>query len=53
MDERTVICVTRHGETDWNISGILQGWIDVPLNDTGRRQALELAESLGGYGFLR
>lgn len=46
-----MFCVTRHGETDWNIAGILQGWIDVPLNDTGRRQARELAESLGRSGF--
>ncbi|MCX7147526.1 MAG: histidine phosphatase family protein [Sulfuritalea sp.] len=25
----TYVCVTRHGETDWNIAGILQGWTDV------------------------
>lgn len=49
----TRLCVTRHGETDWNISGILQGWIDVPLNDNGRRQALALAETLAGCGFSR
>jgi probable phosphoglycerate mutase len=47
----TKLCVTRHGETDWNISGILQGWIDVPLNDNGRRQALELAQTLARYDF--
>jgi probable phosphoglycerate mutase len=40
------ICVARHGETDWNSAGILQGWLDVPLNDRGRAQARELAESL-------
>lgn len=51
MNNETVLCVTRHGETDWNIAGILQGWIDVPLNDTGRRQALELAQSLAAFGF--
>jgi len=45
------ICVTRHGETDWNIAQILQGWIDVPLNDTGRRQSYELAEALADAGF--
>lgn len=47
----TLLCVTRHGETDWNISGILQGWIDVPLNDTGRQQARDMAESLRHFGF--
>lgn len=47
----TLLCVARHGETDWNISGILQGWIDVPLNDTGRQQAHAMAESLQAFGF--
>jgi probable phosphoglycerate mutase len=45
------LCLTRHGETDWNITGILQGWIDVPLNETGRRQSWELAETLAGFAF--
>lgn len=53
MNGPTKICVTRHGETDWNIAGILQGWIDVPLNDTGRRQASELAVTLADSGFSR
>lgn len=46
----TQLCVTRHGETDWNRTGVLQGWIDVPLNDTGRQQAREMAEALDGFG---
>jgi broad specificity phosphatase PhoE len=29
----------RHGETQWNADGRLQGVQDVPLNDRGRRQA--------------
>ncbi len=44
------ICVARHGETDWNIQGVLQGWIDVPVNDLGRRQAIDLAESVQSAG---
>ena len=47
----TQFCVTRHGETDWNITGILQGWIDVPLNATGRQQSLELAQALADECF--
>jgi 2,3-bisphosphoglycerate-dependent phosphoglycerate mutase len=39
------LLLARHGETDDNIEPIrIQGWIDTPLNDTGRAQAAELAE---------
>jgi probable phosphoglycerate mutase len=44
------LCVVRHGETDWNAQGILQGSIDVPLNDTGRDQARALAAALERAG---
>ncbi|MBR4931441.1 MAG: histidine phosphatase family protein [Alphaproteobacteria bacterium] len=36
----------RHGETDWNLSGKLQGWTDISLNSTGREQAFLSAEKL-------
>lgn len=49
----TYICVSRHGETDWNVAGILQGWTDVPLNDRGRKQAYELVAGFGGAGFAK
>ena len=47
------ICVSRHGETDWNIAGILQGWTDTLLNDLGRRQSHELAAAVGHCGLSR
>ena len=46
----TRILLARHGETDWNRIGRWQGHADPPLNETGRRQAAELAEQLAGDG---
>jgi broad specificity phosphatase PhoE len=46
----TTLLLVRHGETDWNAEGRLQGHTDRPLNDYGRRQAQELAERLAGEG---
>ena len=40
------IALVRHGETDWNLQGLVQGTTDIPLNDTGRAQAAEAAERL-------
>lgn len=42
----TTLLLVRHGETDWNADGRLQGQTDRPLNDFGRHQARELAEEL-------
>ncbi|MEI4770935.1 histidine phosphatase family protein [Psychrobacillus sp. FJAT-51614] len=42
----TIICLIRHGETDWNVIGKLQGRTDIPLNETGILQAEECSEFL-------
>jgi len=41
------IYYVRHGETDWNAQGRLQGERDVPLNDLGRRQSIDAGGILG------
>jgi broad specificity phosphatase PhoE len=41
-----VILLARHGETDWNSERRWQGHADQPLNDAGREQARELAQTL-------
>jgi broad specificity phosphatase PhoE len=44
----TALLLVRHGETDWNADGRLQGQTDRPLSDFGRRQAQQLADELAG-----
>jgi len=43
--------IVRHGETDWNVKGIIQGQVDVPLNKMGESQAKLLGEKLKGMNF--
>lgn len=44
------VFIARHGETDYNRKGMLQGrGIDAPLNERGQSQAKRLAEYLSNY----
>ena len=47
----TDLVLVRHGETEWNRLKRVQGRTDIPLNDTGRRQARATAERLTGEHF--
>lgn len=38
-----MIYLARHGQTAYNLEGRFQGWGDVPLDETGREQARQLA----------
>ncbi|MEI5582337.1 MULTISPECIES: histidine phosphatase family protein [unclassified Agromyces] len=42
----TTIALVRHGETDWNRDGRIQGSTDIAMNDRGRRQARATAARL-------
>lgn len=41
----------RHGETEWSSLGRHTGRSDIPLTETGRRQAREAGEKLGAHEF--
>ena len=38
--------VIRHGKTDWNNLRLMQGRVDIPLNEEGRDDAVKLASSI-------
>jgi broad specificity phosphatase PhoE len=47
----TTFYIMRHGETDWNKEGRVQGHSDIPLNETGREQAKEISQILKDVHF--
>lgn len=42
----TIIYLIRHGETDWNHEGRIQGASDIPMNQSGLRQTRNVAAYL-------
>jgi probable phosphoglycerate mutase len=50
VDEPTRVFALRHGQTAWNATQRIQGHTDEPLDDTGRWQAVRLAQALAGEG---
>src|SRR4051812_36632612 len=50
-DAEAKLVIVRHGETEWNREGRIQGfYADSPLTETGRAQALAVAERLAREG---
>jgi 2,3-bisphosphoglycerate-dependent phosphoglycerate mutase len=48
-----LLVLVRHGESQWNRENRFTGWVDVPLTDTGRREAERAGELLRGMHFDR
>lgn len=43
----------RHGQTDWNLKEMFQGWTDIPLNETGYAQARNAVSILSDKNITR
>jgi 2,3-bisphosphoglycerate-dependent phosphoglycerate mutase len=52
MKDCCEIYIVRHGETDWNAEGLLQGHSDIPLNEIGILQAHQLKEKMNHVPFV-
>lgn len=47
------LVLTRHGETDWNVEGRMQGHSQTPINDRGRYEAHTVGEALKKIGVTK
>ncbi|HLL60091.1 MAG TPA: histidine phosphatase family protein, partial [Candidatus Nitrosocosmicus sp.] len=47
----TTFYIVRHGQTEWNVKGLLQGQNDSPLTENGIIQAKKLAKKLKDIHF--
>ncbi|TWP38879.1 phosphoglyceromutase [Leekyejoonella antrihumi] len=44
------LCLLRHGESDWNAKNLFTGWVDVPLSEKGRAEAVYSGELIRDVG---
>lgn len=47
--KKAKLILIRHGQSTWNADNRFSGWVDIPLNSTGRREAMEAAQKIAEY----
>ncbi|WOI52314.1 2,3-diphosphoglycerate-dependent phosphoglycerate mutase [Parvularcula sp. LCG005] len=45
------LCLTRHGQSEWNLQNRFTGWVDVDLTPTGEEEAIRGGKLLKEAGF--
>jgi 2,3-bisphosphoglycerate-dependent phosphoglycerate mutase len=45
------LVLVRHGQSQWNLDNRFTGWVDVPLTETGEKEARRAGEHLKGIKF--
>lgn len=45
----SLLILLRHGQSTWNLENRFTGWVDVPLSENGRNEALHAGRLLAGY----
>ena len=43
------LILLRHGQSEWNAKNLFTGWVDVPLSDQGRQEAVHGGELMKPY----
>jgi len=51
-DARYTLVLLRHGESEWNAKNLFTGWVDVPLTDKGRAEAVRGGTLIAEAGVL-
>ncbi len=52
MSTPPLLLLVRHGQTSWNLNRRVLGRTDIPLDETGRRQAYDLSSVVGAVSAL-
>lgn len=47
----SVLVITRHGQSAWNLENRFTGWIDVDITEQGEKEAVNAGQKLKNYHF--